>query len=159
MKFISALRDKIFYRQAAYKWDKVVYWLLLAAVFLLPIFFLAPSSHPLEFSKVFLFDIIVLIATAVFLLKLLMQREAVWIRTYFDWFIVAFVAFYLISFIFSKSHYISLVGVSGYYSAGILSIVCFVLFFYLLLQVIRKLDDIFWFVFTLLGSGFLVPDG
>jgi tetratricopeptide (TPR) repeat protein len=156
MKFVSMLRDKIFHKQAVDKWDKVIYWLLLAAVFLLPIFFLAPNSHPLEFNKVFLFDVIILIATVIFLLKAFIQREVILVRTYFDWLIVAFVGFYLISFIFSKSHYISLVGVSGYYSASILSIICLVLFFYLLLQVIKKLDDIFWFVFTLLGSGLLI---
>jgi len=137
-------------------WDSVIKWLLILIVFLLPIFFLAPNSHPIEFNKVIIFNILILITTALFLLKSLLQREIIIARTFIDWFLLAYIFFCIVSFIFSKNHYISLVGIGGYYSAGLVSIICYILFFYLIINVVEKKRDIFLFLGTLLISSVLV---
>lgn len=157
MAFVASFKKKLSFGQGRIAlWDKTIRWLLLAIVFLLPIFFLLPNSHPLEFNKVILFNTLVLITTVIFFLKSFIKREIRLIKTPLDWFILAFVIFYLISFIFSKNHYISLVGVSGYYSASIISVICFVLFFYLLINVIRRKEDVVWFIGALISSAVLI---
>jgi len=157
MAFVAFLKKKMSFGQGKTAlWDEIIRWLLLAIVFLLPIFFLLPNSYPLEFNKVILFNTLVLITTVIFFLKSFIKREIRLIKTPLDWFILAFVIFYLIAFIFSKNHYISLVGVSGYYSASIISVICFVLFFYLLINVIRRKEDVVWFIGALISSAVLI---
>jgi len=123
-------------------WDRTLRWLLLGIVFLVPIFFLTPNSHPIEFNKVLLFDILVLVTAFIFLLKTLISGKFSFAMNKFHLLVAAFFVFYLISFVFTKNYYSSLVGISGFYSASIFSVFCFILFFYLVISIVRSKEDI-----------------
>ncbi len=134
--------------------DAVLYWLLWGMIVVVPVFFLSPLRYPLEFPKTVLFTIATLLGASLFFLRALIRREAVFIRTHVDLFIWIFVGIYIVSFIFSKNHYVSAVGISGYFSASIVSTISFVLFFYLLINVIREKRDIIRF-----GTALVIATG
>jgi tetratricopeptide (TPR) repeat protein len=156
MSIISKIKQRLFtnHKQET-GWDTAIRWLLLAVVFLMPIFFLPHTTYAVEFNKVLLFNVLILITAVVYLLKMLVRREATFVVSYFDWVVLAFVVFNLVSFIFSSQHYFSAVGVSGYYHDSIISVICFALFFYLLRQTIRGRRDVLLFLTVLLASAFL----
>jgi tetratricopeptide (TPR) repeat protein len=137
-------------------WDTVLKWMMLVLVFILPFFFLPGNAYPVEFSKTIVFNCLMVIATVLFLLKIIVRREAVITSTYLLWPIIGLAIINLVSFVLSRNHYISAWGVSGYYSAGVISVVCFVLFFFLLLQIIRNFQDVKRFLFVFLLSAALV---
>ncbi|MCH7492059.1 tetratricopeptide repeat protein [Patescibacteria group bacterium] len=156
MKIMAPLKEKFFLKTKINLYEKIVYWILLATVFLSPIFFLSPNSFPLEFNKVLLFNILVWLAASLFLLRGLLERRLRLVRTHVDWLILAYVVFYLISTLFSDNYYASLVGLSGYYSASLISTISFILFFYLLINVIKDYRDIIRFIVVFLTSSLIV---
>lgn len=135
----------------------VEYWLLLGAVFVLPLFFLPISGNSLELNKLFLFVLLVLFATVTHILKGILLRKLTFSRTSLDWFICAFLIFYLISFFISSYRYVGAVGISGYYSGSIIGVMSFILFFYLVVNLVRHERDTVRFIFSfLLSAGLLV---
>ncbi|MFA6098110.1 MAG: tetratricopeptide repeat protein [Patescibacteria group bacterium] len=156
MNIINTLKSKLFFHKQEDKWDAGLRWILLFLVFLLPIFFFSPNTHPLEFDKVLLFCIIIFLITAVSYGVSLYKGTYGWIRTPFDYLFIIFFGFYLSSFIFSKDHYQSLVGVSGYYSTGLMAVLALILFIYLLFRLIKKKQHIFLFLYAFIASAILV---
>lgn len=136
-------------------WDIALRWIMVAMVFLVPIFFLPQSTYAGEFNKVLLFDILMLVAAVVFLLKILVRRQASFKISKFDWLVLAFVILNLISFIFSQNHYTSMIGNSGYFNGGMITIFCLAVFFFLLRQVIRDKKDIIGLLVVLLVSSII----
>jgi len=134
----------------------IIYWMLFVSIVLLPFFFFPHVRYPLEFSKTLLFNCIVLVASSLFLIRALLLRKLTIVKTSLDWLLWIFVGFYLLSFIFSTERYVSLVGIGGYYSASIVSVVCFVLFFYLLVYVLSTKRDSVRFLHGLLASSGII---
>lgn len=118
--------------------DKWMFWCLWAMVLVIPWFFISASSYPIEFNKTFLFIILTLIITILYFIKSFREKKFEFRRSYLDWGILAFIIFYLVSFVFSRNPYVSLVGISGYYSGGLLAAISYTLFFYLLIQVVTS---------------------
>lgn len=134
----------------------IIYWMLFASIVVLPFFFFPQVRFPLEFSKTLLFNCIILIASSLFLIRALLLKKLTIVKTSLDWLLWVFVGFYLLSFIFSTEQYVGLVGIGGYYSASIISVVCFVLFFYLLINVLSTKRDSIRFLYGLLASSGII---
>ena len=113
--------------------SQIIYWMLFASIVLLPFFFFPHVRYPLEFSKTLLFNCIVLVSSSLFLIRALLLKKLTIVKAPLDWLLWVFVGFYLLSFIFSTERYVSLVGIGSYYSASIVSVICFVLYFEVLL--------------------------
>ena len=157
MGLIALIKNKFFKNPVERTaWDSILEGILLIMVFVLPFFFLPGNTYPIEFNKTIIFNCLVVIAAVLFFLKVIVRRATAITTTYLQWPIIGFAVFNLVSFVLSRNHYISAWGVSGYYSSGIISVVCFVLFFFLLLQVIRDFQDVKKFLFVFLLAAALV---
>ncbi|MBU0598175.1 tetratricopeptide repeat protein [Patescibacteria group bacterium] len=135
---------------------KVARWLIIAVVFLTPIFFLPISSDPFELNKVFLFNIIILVSALCYLISEFRKREVMFFSGPWQWWMAGYCFFYLLSFFLSKSYYQSAVGVSGYFSASIISAFCFAIFFYLIIKLFRTRRIIYYLLGSLLASSFVI---
>ncbi len=122
--------------------DKFLFWVLWGVVFLMPLFFITINSYPIEFNKTFLFIVLVLLLWLIYIIKSFKEKKFILCGTFIDWGILGFLFFNIVSFVFSQNKYISTVGISGFYSGGIISVFCFILFFYLLINVIKTWDDL-----------------
>ncbi|XOU94004.1 MAG: tetratricopeptide repeat protein [Candidatus Kerfeldbacteria bacterium] len=157
MNFKTLFKKSIFNRQKdTDTLGKVIEWIMIGLVFVLPIFFLSVSSSPLEFNKTLLFQIVVFIITGLYLWRLFILKKINFNKTFLDWFILAFLFFNLISFLFSKNYYISTVGISGYFSASIISIVSYILFFYLIINIFRDWEGIKKLIYSFWWSGIII---
>ncbi|MFA5134307.1 MAG: tetratricopeptide repeat protein [Patescibacteria group bacterium] len=134
----------------------IEYWLLLAAVFILPLFFIPVSSNPLELNKLFFFYLVVFLAATLHIARGMLSRSVTFSRTFLDWFICAFLLFNLVSFFISRHWYVGAVGISGYYSSSIIAVVSFIVFFYLIVSIVRYERDTVRFLTALLGSAALI---
>lgn len=150
MAVITDLKNKLFLRKnngrvTAAKsnfLDSVVKIYLYLVVFLLPLFFLPFTSDPFEFNKIIVFGILTLIACFLYLLKIIIRKEAQITRTFLDWLVLAWLVIYLLATIFSLSKYNSLVGINGYYSDSLITIFFFILLFYLVVNNIKSFKEI-----------------
>lgn len=157
MNIKAIFKDSIFYLHKDKDiLSKVIEWIMIGLVFVLPLFFLSINSSPLEFNKTFLFQIVVFIATSLFLWRSLGVKKIKFSKTHIDWFILAFLFFYFVSFVFSKNYYVSTVGISGYFSASIVSILSYILFFYLIVNIFRDWEGIKKLVYSFWWSGIIV---
>lgn len=123
--------------------DSVMRIYLYLLVFLLPLFFLPFTSDPFEFNKVIVLGILSLIACFLYLLKIIIRKEAQITKTFLDWPVLAWLIIYLLATIFSFSRYNSLVGINGYYSDSLITIFFFILLFYLVVNNIKGAKEIF----------------
>jgi len=157
MKLLSFFNNNFFYLDKESDiFIKIIRWMMILLVFIIPFFFLSVNSYPLEFNKTFLLQIFVLIATCLFLWRVIIFKKIKFQKTYLDKYIFVFLLFYLFSFIFSKNHYVGLVGMSGLYSASIISIIGYVLFFYLIINIFRDWHNIKKIIYSFWLSGSII---
>ncbi len=135
---------------------KILRWILRFTVCIIPIFFLWPSSSPIELNKTLLFVIVISFLAVLFLIRALIRRTIAITLTRLEWYMAVLLLFYILAFIFSVNHYASLVGMGGGYSYGIITTVCFILFFYLVIQSIRTAKDVWWYIVVFGVASFLV---
>lgn len=134
--------------------DRITHWCLLAAVFLIPIFFLPLTSDTLELNKALLFFLLILIAGIAWLFQMVMRRGATMVRTPLDVLLAIYVLLNIVVAVFSLFHYRSLVGTSGYFSNALTSVLFFAAFFVLGVQNVRK-EQVGRFLGAFLLSGAL----
>jgi len=94
-----------------------------------------------------------LIACFLYLLKIIMKKEAQIARTYLDWPVLAWLIIYLLASLFSVSKYNSLVGINGYFGDGLPAAFFFVILFYLVINNIKGAKDIIKILVALFISG------
>lgn len=124
-------------------------------VFLLPLFFLPWTSNVLDFNKHALLGVLVLISLLAWLIKVLVSNklEIIWDRTLLA--ILAFIAFYGLSTIFSLWPEGSLWGWPLTVNAGFLTVLSLVIFYFLAVNIFRKKEEALGILLLLAISGFL----
>ena len=125
------------------------------AVFLVPLFFLPWTANVLDFNKQALLGLLVFIGLLSWFLKVLVSGQVKVNSTFLSLPIVIFLFFYGLSTIFSLSSYGSFWGFPLNISAGFLSLLGFVLFYFLISNVFNSQREVFWLVFVFLFSAFL----
>lgn len=109
-------------------------WVIYAAFFLVPLFFLPFTSSVLEQNKQVLLVLLTVIALVVWFGSMVMKKECAFKSGWWQAIPGAFLLVVLVSSILSVSHYQSWIGQSGQQFTSFLTIAVFVALFYFLLN-------------------------
>jgi len=156
LSIFSLGRKLIFKKEKLGLADWIIRICLYLIVFLVPIFFLPYSASPLELNKNFLFGILVIIASITYLAKVIIKKEGSFFRTFFDLFFIILLIIYIISTILSVNSSASLWGIDGNYSGCLVSLILFILFFYLLINNANLIREIVKFLIIFLISSVIL---
>ena len=115
---------------------------LLAAVFLVPIFFSSLNSQVLELNKAAIFYLLTLLAAVFWFVDLSVNKEKKIKKPLLLTPLLIFAIIYLISSLFSYQLDYSLIGTTNYYHHSLLSIVFFIIFFFLIINNFKDRKDI-----------------
>lgn len=126
--------------------DHLIFWPLASAFLLVPLFFLGITIQGMGFEKSFLFYALTAVSFAAFGIKALLNKKVEFKRTRLDFFIFFFLLAVVISSIFSNNKIESIFGFYGSPERGMVSIVFFIAFFFLLLNSVdlRRIKILFW---------------
>lgn len=116
----------------------VLNWIITASIvlifFLCPLFFTGFAMQGASFEKMLLFYFLVLIGTVAWVTKGVVSGELEFKRTPLDLPIVALIIVYIVSTIFSINFKDSLIGTFGNPTKGLIGMIIFVLFYYLVVN-------------------------
>lgn len=127
-------------------------WIVYATVFLTPIFFLPTTSEPFEWNKTMLFSVLVGIGAVLAFLRSLLRRTPFFTRTPLDAFLAVLIVALGLSTIFSVHRTTSLVGVEGYHHETLPALISFLLFFWLVVHVVRTSAEVLRVLLVLLAG-------
>ena len=133
------------------KISKVAIYLL---TFLLPLFFLPWTSDILDFNKQILLIVLVFIALIAWLVKISVSGKLELNLTWLNIPVLFLFLIYGLSTLFSQYRYGSFWGWPLSVSAGFLSLVGFIIFYFLIGNIFKR-AEVLWLLFTLIVSGFL----
>jgi len=134
------------------KASKVLIYLL---VFLLPIFFLPSTMDPLDFNKQILFGILIFIALIFWAAKIFFSPKLKINFSFLNLPILIPLFVYFLSTIFSLSSRESFFGFPLNVSEGFLTLLLFVIFYFLVSNLFKK-EEVFGLFFSLLISAFFL---
>ena len=116
----SFLANPVKQKQSGLFCDKIISLVIGLLVFLTPIFFLSFTNEAYEFNKVYLIFYLSGIAFILWLLKMILQKEARIIRSPLDLLIIVFLAAMALSTLFSADKISSLLGFYGRFSDSLI---------------------------------------
>jgi tetratricopeptide (TPR) repeat protein len=119
-------------------YDLIIRWCLYILAFLTPVFFLPITSDQLELPKVLLFYSLILIAAVSWAAKMVVKKKLYFVHSFLDLPIIIFGIVYFASFVFSVNRYNSLVGSPGYFSESLITVLFFILFYFLIINNVRN---------------------
>lgn len=124
--------------------------------FLCPIFFTGLVAQGIGFEKMMLFYFLVLLGIVAWVTKGVVQGELNIKRTPLDWPILLLLIISGISAVFSVSLKDSLIGTYGNSAKGLVAVIIFILFYYLVVNNLdaKRIKIIFWSIVT--SAGLLV---
>jgi tetratricopeptide (TPR) repeat protein len=136
-------------------WGKLSKSFIFVLVFLLPLFFLPWTTNVLEFQKQTLLLFLVLAALISWLIHIFTSNKLDLNFSFFNIAVVILLFTTFLSWFFSISRYTSFWGLPVSLSASFLTLLTFVVLYFLIVNLFKKSEIIFLF-FTLFLSGFLV---
>ena len=113
-------------------YDKVIKICLYLSIFLVPILFLPWTNYQVAWNKQFLLVILVAIAFISFLVRSIIKSEFIYIKSFLNIILSGLIILTGISAWLVKSHYLGFLGATGAEVDSFLSIVTFVLLFFLI---------------------------
>ncbi|MFZ6015543.1 MAG: tetratricopeptide repeat protein [Patescibacteria group bacterium] len=125
-------------------------------IFITPLFFLPITLDVLELNKQSLFAVIVLVALTAWLGKALADRKFFLGRSWFNIVVLLFTGGWLVTSLFSKDLYLSLVGNFGQMQWSFLTIAMFVAFYFLVVNNVFNTKQLYCYVLTFLLSSVFV---
>ncbi len=134
--------------------DKISKTSIYLLVFLLPLFFLPWTTNVLDFNKQFLLIFLVFISLGCWLLKSLVQGKISLNLSVFNLPVLIYLLILGLATLFSAYKYASFWGWPLSVSSAFLTILGFVLFYFLIMNVFRK-EETFGLLIILVLSGFL----
>ena len=136
--------------------DIIIMGVILSIFFLLPIFFSGLAAQGIGFEKMTLFYFLTLLGIVAWVTKGVILGELNLKRTPLDLPILGILVVFIISTFLSVSGKDSLLGSYGASAKGLVALIVFILFYYLLINNITKerIKSIFWAIVS--ASGLLV---
>ncbi len=122
--------------------DKVLMGIIYFLVFALPVFFLPWTFETLDFNKQNLLVILALLAGLAWLGKIVALRQVVLRRSFLNILVLLYTIIYVLATIFSVDKIRSFIGTSGVEKDGLVTVLCFVLFYFVLVNNLREAKDI-----------------
>ncbi len=137
-------------------WQKVSKTAILLLVFLLPLFFLSSTSNVLDFNKQALLVVFVLASLFAWLLKSLIEEKITLDVSWFNLAPAVLLVVTALSTLFSAYKYGSFWGWPLLVAPSLLTVLVLVLFYFLILHLFRKPEEIFGLIFILMISSLIV---
>jgi len=135
--------------------DETIRKIVYVLVFLIPLWFLPSTINAVEFNKQALTVLLIVVALILWLIKILNQGEIRWRGGLLNILIAVFALVCILSTIFSIRPYGSLVGWTDHLSGSLINILCFIIFWFLILNNFRGPKDAFGLLFAFLISSAL----
>lgn len=122
--------------------DAVSRWTVYITLLLLPLQYAPGLLDNIELPKQTLLIVAAIVATVAWLGKMLVTRTFEIRRSVMHLFIGVYAAVYVLSAWFSKARYISLVGDFGQEKAGLVTLACLILLYFVTVNVLRDAKDV-----------------
>jgi len=139
---------------------KVLAWIidasLYASVALVPLFFMPITLDVLELNKQTLLIILVMLGTTAWLGKAVAERRFMLSRAWMHLVVALFGLGWLVTSLFSHDRYLSLVGNLGQMQWSLITMVAFVVFYFLVVNRVGTTKKLYSLILTFLASSFLV---
>lgn len=135
--------------------DKVIYFLFLSLFLFTPLIMTSVTSELFEFNKMILIYTLTTLVLFLWILKMIILKKIVFIRTPFDIFIFLFLISQIISTVLSIDPHTSFFGYYGRFNGGLLSIFSYLILFYALVSNVEK-NKIFRLLKTSLITSLIV---
>ncbi len=135
--------------------EKISKGAIIAAVFLIPIFFLPWTANVLDFNKQALLIVLVFVSLFALLLKSLIKGSFSFNPTSFNIPVIILFLIMVFSTVFSMWRYGSFWGWPLDATNGLLTLLCLVLFYFLVVNIFQKKEEIFFLLLSLVSGGFL----
>lgn len=136
--------------------DKLVRWTIYVLVFLLPTFFLPWTFESLEFNKQNLLVVLTFIAALAWLGKMIASRQAFFRKSFLNILALLYLLIYTLSTLFSADRFKSLLGSSGVEKEGLITVFCFIVLYFVIINNAREVKAIKNLIYCLLGGAALV---
>jgi len=136
--------------------DKVLKASLYLLVFALPLFFLPWTFETLDFNKQNLLIVLTLFAGLAWLGKMVASRQVVLRRSFLNILVLLYVLIYVLSTIFSVDKIRSFVGTSGLEKDGLVTVLCFVIFYFVLINNLRDAKAVKNLLYSFLSGAGIV---
>lgn len=130
--------------------------LLAAGLLVFPLFYLPLTNDPFNFPKEYLLYLIVIVAVILFLIPVFFRSELKWRRTIFDTPLLILAGILIISTLLAKSRSVSFFGRSEMFLAHTSVFLAWIIWFFLMIQVVTTLK--LWRIMhgVVIASGLLV---
>jgi tetratricopeptide (TPR) repeat protein len=139
---------------------KVLAWIidasLYASVALVPLFFMPITLDVLELNKQTLLIILVMLGTTAWLGKAVAERRFMLSRAWMHLVVALFGLGWLVTSLFSHDRYLSLVGNLGQMQWSLITMVAFIVFYFLVVNRVGTTKKLYNLILTFLASSFLV---
>jgi tetratricopeptide (TPR) repeat protein len=117
--------------------SRVINWSLALLVFAVPLLFLPFTSEALEFNKQTLIFLAVVVMLGFWVIKILTTRSVSWVKTSLDYILLAYVVVLAASSFLSLDKVSSFLGYYGRFNGSFLSIISFVVLYYIIVNNVR----------------------
>ncbi|MBD3360135.1 MAG: tetratricopeptide repeat protein [Candidatus Buchananbacteria bacterium] len=136
--------------------EKLIRITIYGGVFLIPLFFIPLSDRFLEFSKVILFYLLIILGVILWLIKIYLTKKINWRIRFLDILLLLFLLVYLFSSIFSVDKYNSFFGGDLSISNSFLTVFFLVLFYFLVSRFINNLKQLKLIFYSLIFVVFII---
>lgn len=139
--------------------DKILTWGIRLLTFLIPIAFLPWTFEIFEFNKQLILLVIGSLLLVVWLAKIVITREVKILKSPLNLAVLAYFVVYLLATIFSIDPITSILGFYGRFNGGLISLLGYVILYYLVMQTVSEQNNKVWLLISWLsgvGLGSLV---
>lgn len=136
--------------------EKIIIWGLYIFAFFLPLFFLPFNANSLEMNKQMALVVFSLVFLIAWLGKVIILGKTDFKKSFLNIGIILFSIFSLASSLLSKNIYQALAGVGGTVSESFFSLLGFVIIFFVIVNNIKKREEVLNFILAFILSGFFV---
>lgn len=118
--------------------DKLILYSFYSLFFLTPLLMSSVTSELFEFNKMIFIYLITVLIVFIWILKMILLKKIILKKTILDIPIIIFLCSQILSTIFSIDRHTSLYGYYGRFNGGLISIIAYVLLFYLFVANINR---------------------
>lgn len=128
---------------------------LLTITFIVPVIFFTRTNDVFEINKMFVFRFFTFYSVALWLMIFIIDKRIILKRTGLDFPVAGFLLASIITTIITKNRTVSIYGVYEDFE-GIITIVNYILFFYLATNFIKTKNDVFKYIYVIVGATFII---
>jgi len=134
---------------------KIIKICLYSLLIFLPIFFLPFTLEMIEFNKQNLLLVLTLIAGVAWLGKMIASKKVIWRKSFFNLLAIIYLGVYFLSALLGSDKFRGFVGSSGVEKDSFLTLFCFIIFYFIIINNIDELKEIKKIIYAFLVGSFL----